>query len=174
MTAPDILPDEINMTVLADVEFLKSTNAPAIWHEGAIATLAYVGDEHGFLPWLVQQPNMDRATAGWLFLWSSQGLRYLRGERLSFYASIPDGAVVDLLAALCERSERTGFSEDHVGLTPDFEQERRACQDAVAKGEIPSGITVPSAIIGKPFRAATYRGSYECHDGLLVNKRLFE
>lgn len=172
MTSNDAFPDEIDMERAADVALVKSLNDPALWHEAATAVFAYLGDPHGFLPWLIQQPGLDRATAGWLLLWP-QGSRFLRGETDSFYARIPDREVVGLLTALCERGERLGFSEDRVGLDGDFEPERQACRAVVEAGETVAGVTPPLAIIGRPFAPPRSGCDYEVHDGLLLNKRLF-
>jgi hypothetical protein len=92
-------PTEIDMSESTDVAWVKARNDPALWHRATMATLAYLGDRHGFLPWVVQQPNMDRATAGWLLLWL-QGSRYLRGAQSDYWARISDGEVVRLLNSL--------------------------------------------------------------------------
>jgi hypothetical protein len=162
------LPTEIDMSESKDVAWVRGRNDPALWHQAAMATLAYLGDRHGFLPWLVQQPNMDRATAGWLFLWL-RGSRYLRGEQWDYWAKISDSEVVQLLASLFERSERIGFSEDRLGLEANFEPQRQECRNVVAKGEVAVGITVPRNIINKRFSAPRYGGDYEVHDGILVS-----
>jgi hypothetical protein len=133
------------------------------------AIFAYVGDRHDFLPWLILQPEMDRATAGWMFLWA--GSRYLVGDGpTSFDLNRVSGEeVVRLFGALCERSERIGFSEDRLGLDPHFEAERQACLAVIANAQVAHGITVPHAIIGRPFAAPSGSADYEVHDGLLVS-----
>ena len=168
MSHREALPKEIDMEVASDVAWVKARNDPALWHQAAIATVAYLGDKHGFLPWLVQQPNMDRATAGWLLFWL-QGSRYLCGEQSDYGARIPDGEVVQLLNLLCTRSERIGFSDDRIGLEADWEPRRLECLGVVAKGEVAEGITVPCNIINTPFNAPRQCGDYEVHDGVLVS-----
>ncbi len=170
MTDGSERPAEIDMAKAEDVAWVKARRDPALWHQAAMACLAYLGDEHGFLPWLVRQPEMDRATAGWIFLWG-EGSIYLRGEAektfgLLSHFSAPQ--VISLFDALCERSEVVGFSEDRLGLDKDFEAERQRCLEVVARGQVGRGITVPSAIIGRPFRAPAGGGDYEIDDGLLV------
>jgi hypothetical protein len=64
------------MTDARHDNWVRASNDPAIWHEAAIAVFLYLGDRHGFQPWLVRQPDIDRATAGWLFL-SRRGSDYL-------------------------------------------------------------------------------------------------
>lgn len=173
MTDQEDLPDEIDISSAEGVAFVKARNDPSLWHEAAIAALAYVGDDHDFLRWLVQQPNMDRATAGWLLLWP-EGSRFLRGETSGFWARIPDEKLVSLLTALCERSERDGFPEDRVGMEEGFEEQRRACLDVVANGQVASGIVIPRTIIGKPFSVMRSTSPFVCDDGLLVNRRILE
>jgi hypothetical protein len=170
MTDGSELPDEIDMANAADVARVKARRDPALWHQAAMAVLAYIGDPHGFLPWLVQQPEMDRATAGWIFLWA-EGSSYLRGEAEKTFALLDHFSarqMISLFDALCERSERMGFGQDRVGLDKDFEAERQRCLDVVVRRQLGAGIKFPSAIIGQPFRAPTAGGDYEIDDGLLV------
>jgi predicted esterase len=57
---------------------------------------------------------MDRATAGWIFLWA-EGSRYLRGATdFNFNSGVRD--VEALLRSVCERSKGMGFSNDALGL----------------------------------------------------------
>lgn len=172
MTSIESMPDELNMGDIADVEFVKASNNPALWHEAAVACVAHLGDRHGFVPWLIHQPNMDRSTAGWIFLWL-QGSNYLSGQRTDFYTRMSDHEVVSLQAALCDRSEKAGFSEDRIGLDSSFETARQACLTIIADGKVASDVTVPNAILNQPFRAPSYCAGYEVHDGLLVNTNLF-
>ena len=173
MTDANALPDAIDMSSADGVAFVKAKNDPALWHEAAVATYSFVGDHHDFLPWLVQQPSMDRATAGWLLL-SIEGSRFLRGETSRFYSRIPDDKVVNLLSALCERSERIGFQENCAGVEEGFEEERRACLGVIAKGQVAPGILAPHAIVNKPFIVARSTSAYLVDDGVLVNKKIFE
>ncbi|MHC2002148.1 hypothetical protein ACYQR9_17185 [Methylobacterium sp. CM6241] len=168
MTESSKLPAELDMTNAADVEWVRSRNDPAIWHEAAIAAVAYRGDKHGFLPWLIQQPNMDRATAGWLLFWL-QGSKYLQGQKDSFWAKIYDNDAVSLLDSLCQRSEKIGFIEDSIGLDGGFEKERQACLAVIEDGLLATEITVPHAIIAKSFKSPSGTQPYEIHDGTLLS-----
>ncbi|MES2444886.1 MAG: hypothetical protein V4574_18845 [Pseudomonadota bacterium] len=160
-------PEELDIAEAADVAWIKASGDSALWHEAAMAALAYRGDPHGFLPWLVEQPAMDRATAGWLFLWS-EGTTYLRGERsFPYFDNISSQAYVDLMDALCARSERIGFASDRLGLDRDFEPQRQACITAIANGQVAPGITIPCAITGKPFAPPNYGCGYQNEDGIL-------
>jgi hypothetical protein len=95
--------------------WVKAQRDPALWHQAAMAALAYRGDPHGFLPWLLEQPEMDRATAGWIFLWA-EGSRYLRGVTDFPLNHITSEAMMALFRSLCGRSESVGFPRDDLGL----------------------------------------------------------
>lgn len=163
---PDYM-DEIDMAEAADVARVKAARDPALWHEAAMAALAHRGDPHGFLPWLVEQPELDRATAGWIFLWA-EGSRYLRGDTRFPFDHCADEAMVALFAALCARSERSGFGGDDIGLDRDFEAEREACLAVIAGGAVTAGITVPHAIIGTPFAPPRDNSRYTLDDGIIL------
>ncbi|MGH0001688.1 hypothetical protein ACQU0X_16585 [Pseudovibrio ascidiaceicola] len=162
-------PFELNLDQAEDVEWIMSQNDPALWHEAAVAALAYVGDKHGFLFWLIKQNRMDRATAAHLFFWL-EGSEYLRGKISSFYAAIGDQEVVELLKKICERSETIGFEENNLGLLKSFENERQNCLTVVASGNVKSGVVVPTMLISEPFEPETESGDYFIDDGLLLNK----
>ena len=160
-------PDEIDVADDAHVDWVRAQCDPALWHLAAMAALAYRGDPHGFLLWLVQQPQMDRATAGWIFFWA-EGARYLRGEtqfHLSKYAS---AKMFALFEALCLRSERVGFAESSLGLDEDFEPERRACLEVVAAGRVTEGVIVPHVLLNMPFPRPRADKRYVLDDGLIL------
>jgi len=168
------LPDEIDITKEADVDWLKAQADPAIWHEAAIAALAYLGDEHGFVTWLVQQPEMDRATAGWILMWSPFR-EFLTGDRASMFktgVTVPE--LIEILTALCERSDRIGFSNDRLGLEDEWEKPRQACMAIIEGGELDPRLRVPIAIVSKPFAAPLEEMPYSVHDGMLVSTQFFK
>ena len=70
--------DELNMCDADHDGWVKSQRDPELWHAAAMAIVNTVGDPHGFLVWLADQPEMDRATAGYVFL--AYGSSYLRGQ----------------------------------------------------------------------------------------------
>lgn len=168
------LPDEIDITKAADVDWLKAQADPAIWHEAAIAALAYVGDEHGFLTWLVKQPRMDRATAGWILL-ASPFREFLTGARASVFATgVAAPELVEILTALCDRSDRVGFSDDRLGLEHEYEKARKACVAIIEGGELDPRVTAPTSIVGKPFPAPREEMPYSVHDGMLISTQFFK
>jgi hypothetical protein len=159
--------EELDMAEAEHAAWVKAQRDPALWHQAAMAALAYRGDHHGFLPWLLEQPEMDRATAGWIFLWP-EGSLYLRGETDFPLNHMTSPGMVALFRALCERSESMGFSRDDLGLDPDFEPERKACLDVVARNEVAAGIIVPRQIISRPFAPPKKDARFTLDDGIIL------
>ncbi len=73
--------DELNMCDAEHVGWVKSQRDPELWHVAAMAIVNTVGDPHGFLVWLADQPETDRATAGYFFL-GVFGADYLRDRAI--------------------------------------------------------------------------------------------
>lgn len=137
-----------------DVDWIKTQQNPELWHVAAISALVWHGDPHGFLEWLIQQPALDRATAGWLFMWPD-GSSYLRGEDEShFLLDMFDGKdVLKIFSAVCERSQKVGFKNDRIGLESEWETVRLACLKVVQENKVAAGINAPMALIEKPYPA---------------------
>lgn len=152
------------MAEAADVAWVKAQDDPALWHEAAMAALAYRGDAHGFLDWLIAQPEMDRATAGWMFLWP-EGSLYLQGETDFPLDHVSSSRMVALFRALCGR---TRFTRDEIGLDPDFEPEREKCLALVARGGLAPGLSAPRAIIDRPFAPPVRNRRYLLDDGIIL------
>jgi hypothetical protein len=159
--------DELDMAEAEHAAWVKAQRDPALWHQAAMAALAYRGDGHGFLPWLLEQPEMDRATAGWIFLWP-EGSLYLRGETDFPLNHITSEGMVALFRALCTRSESMGFSRDDLGLDPGFEPERKVCLDVVARNQVAAGIIVPRQIISRPFAPPKEDTRFTLDDGIIL------
>jgi hypothetical protein len=157
---------EIDMARAEDVHWVMKQREPSLWHQAVMAAVAYQRDRHDFLFWVLSQPELDRATAGWIFLWA-EGSRYLRGDRLDFHSHYSADEMASLLAAVCKRSEGLGFSRDVLGLDADFEKERLACLNVVAERQLGAGIVPPTAIIGKPFPRPIEDSRYFLDDGLI-------
>ena len=141
---------KIDMASKNGVAKAQSSRDPMLWHQAAMAALAYRGDKHGFLHWALQQPETDRATAGWIFLWA-EGSRFLRGETDFLLDHVPSKHLVELFRAVCERSERMGFANDALGLDPGFEEERLNCLAVIEEGELAPGIAAPMTLLARPF-----------------------
>lgn len=142
--------EELNMLDPEHVEWVKSQRDPELWHVAAIAILVYLGDPRGFLIWLLDQPEMDRATAGYLFL-GRTGSRYLSGKTDFQGEGLSGRDLLKVTEAICRRAATIGFTNDSLGLDPGFETERQACVDLVKRGQVADGIAVPHAIIDAPF-----------------------
>jgi hypothetical protein len=70
--------EEIDMSEADHIAWVRAQRGPALWHQAAMAALAYRGDYYGFLHCLLEQPEMDRATAAG-FSCGRKGSRCLRG-----------------------------------------------------------------------------------------------
>ncbi len=163
-----IIPDEIHADRADDIDWVKNSNNPAIWHEVAFAVSAFCGDEHHFLSWLVRQPDMDRGTAGWLLL-NLPGTTYLRGGASYLNTKLPQNEMKQVMLALCERSNTSEFARDEIGLPPIFEERRKACLDLIANGELAADRVAPGSILRKPFRKPGRRSPYEVQDGQILS-----
>jgi hypothetical protein len=159
--------EEIDISEADHAAWVKAQRNPALWHQAAMAALAYRGDHHGFLHWLVEQPEMDRATAGWIFLWA-EGSRYLRGETGFPLNHISSEQMIALFQAVSMRSEGLGFSRDDLGLDQDFEPERKACLDVVARNQVAAGIIVPRQLIERPFAPPKREDRFTLDDGIIL------
>jgi hypothetical protein len=157
---------KIDMASKRGVAKAQETRDPALWHQAAQAALAYRGDKHSFLPWVLQQPETDRATAGWIFLWA-EGSRFLRGETDFLLDHMPSSKMVELFRAICERSEGMGFANDVLGLDPGFEEERQNCLAVIAEGQLAPGIVAPRALLEQPFAPPRDDDRFTLEDGII-------
>jgi len=163
-TAPS---EEIDVAEEAHVAWIRSQRDASLWHQATMAALAYRSDPHDFIPWVLTQPELDRATAGWLFLWS-EGSRYLRGERDFPHYNVSSERMLAIFRAVCERSEGVGFANDFIGLDSDFEPERLRSLDVVACGEVSVGLVVPRVLLDRPFPPERPEKRFVLDDGLLL------
>jgi hypothetical protein len=173
----DDLPDTIDVTSAEDVAWLKGQSNPSIWHEAAAACVVYVGDRHGFLPWLIEQPNMDRTTAGLIFV-GVGGPRYLKDRY--YHSAVNHEDMEQILQSLCLRSESIGFVQDSIGfedfIWSHYETERQACLEIISKNMIVDGLIAPHKILNSPFLHRTKKAEY-CDIGegeLVTDKYLIE
>src|SRR5688572_313207 len=132
------------------VDWVKSQRDPELWHVAAIAVLNYLGDPRGFLVWLMDQPETDRATAGYVFF-GAYGSAYLRGQTDFGGEGLSDQEWLNAMQAVCRRAASTGFANDSLGLHPGFEKERQACLELIKRGEVAKWIAVPRALLDAPF-----------------------
>jgi hypothetical protein len=142
--------DELNMRDATHVEWVKSQRDPELWHAAATAIVNTLGDPRGFLVWLADQPETDRATAGYVFL-GTDGVGYLRGRREWAGEGLTEREWLNAMDAFCRRGSRSGFTNDSLGLDPGFEPARRECLEVATRGEVTGDTPIPEAIIGAPF-----------------------
>ena len=142
--------DELNMRDPEHVDWVKSQRDPELWHVAAIAVVNYLGDPRGFLVWLMDQPETDRATAGYIFL-GVKALTICAGRPILSAKDCPARSGCSAMEAICRRAATLGFTNDSLGLHPGFEAERQACLDLINRGQVADGIAVPHAIARGPF-----------------------
>lgn len=159
--------DDLNMRNQGHVDWVKSQRDPELWHAAAIAVLNHLGDPRGFLVWLMDQPETDRATAGYIFF-GSCGSAYLRGQTDFGGEGLSDQEWLRTMRAVCRRAVSTGFTNDSLGLHPGFEAERQACLDLLTGGQIADGIAVPHALLYAPFPPEQER-RYYIEDGTVLD-----
>jgi len=159
--------DELNMRDPEHVDWVKSQRDPELWHVAAIAVLVSLGDPRGFLVWLMDQPETDRATAGYLFF-GAQGSGYLRGQTEWLGEGLSAQEWLHTMHAICSRAAGVGFTNDSLGLHPGFEAERQACLGLISRGEIADGMAIPHALLDAPF-PPEQRRRYFIEDGTVLD-----
>jgi hypothetical protein len=142
--------DELNLRDLQHVDWVKSRRDPELWHVATIAIVNTLGDPHAFLVWLMDQPETDRATAGYVFF-GAYGSAYLRGQTEFGGEGLSDQQWLSAMQAICRRAAKSGFTNDQLGLHPGFETERQACLDVINRGQVADGVAVPRALLDAPF-----------------------
>lgn len=157
---------ELSTHDAAHVDWVKAQRDPELWHVFATA-LVVSGDPHGFLVWLFNQPETDRATAGYFFL-GVFGRGYLAGQTEFGGEGLSDKQWLAAMEAVCKRAALTGFSNDRLGLAPGFEQERQRCLDLARRAMVADGVAVPTAILDAPF-PPEQKLSYFVDDGFVFD-----
>ena len=111
---------ELHMGDSEHIEWVKSQCDPELWHVAAIAVLVYLDDARGFLVWLFDQPEVDRATAGYVFL-GAHGHEYLRGQTEFHGEGLSGKRWLSAMGAICRRAATAGFANDALGLDAGFD-----------------------------------------------------
>ena len=142
--------EDFNLRDPLHVEWAQSQRDPEFWHACTMAIVNTLGDPQGFLVWLMDQPETDRATAGYIFF-GVFGADYLRGKTDFGGEGLSDEEWLNAMRAVCRRAGGVGFASDSLGLHPGFEKERQACLDVTLKGQVADGIVVPHALLDAPF-----------------------
>lgn len=159
--------DYLNMSDPEHVDWVKSQRNPELWHAAAIACVNTLGDPCDFLVWLMEQPETDRATAGYIFF-GAFGSAYLQGQLDFGGEGLSDEEWLASMQAICQRAASTGFTNDALGLHPGYEGERQACLDVIRRGQIAVGIAIPRALLDPPFpHEQAHR--YSIEDGVVLD-----
>ncbi len=159
--------DELNMRKGEHVDWVKSQRDSELWHVAAIAIVNHLGDPRGFLVWLMEQPETDRATAGYIFF-GAYGSAYLRGQTDFGGEGLSDEEWLHTMQAICHRAANSGFANNSLGLHPGLKAERQACLDLINRGQIAEGIAVPHALLDSPFPTEQKR-RYFIEDGAVLD-----
>jgi len=158
--------DELSTHDKDHVDWVKSQRNPELWHVFATA-LVVSGDPYGFLVWLFDQPETDRATAGYVFL-GVFGREYLGGRTEFGGEGLSDQQWLASMEAICRRAGGAGFSNDSLGLAAGFEAERQACLDLINRGMVADGIVIPHKVIDAPF-PSPQKLRYFVEDGVVFD-----
>ena len=156
---------ELSLRDPEHVAWLKSQRDPELWHAAGMAAIIS-GDPHGFLPWLFDQPEVDRATAGYVFF-GVYGNSYLEGGTEFGGEGLSDEEWRNVMAAICRRAAGPGFAGDKLGLHPGFEASRRKCLDLVKSGKAAQGIPIPHPLLDTPFPPER-KSRFLIEDGVLL------
>lgn len=162
--------EQLDLTVGEHVAWLKSVRDPELWHVACQASLAYTDDPHGFVPWVVEQRELDRSTAGWIFLWL-EGSLYLKGKSHFYHSFSGDAYILEVLNKLAERSETAGFISDRIGLEDrdeGFETERQKCLKIISAGEQSSDRIVPHTLLNKRYPPAIAILNIDNVEGVII------
>ncbi len=155
--------DEISLFDLDHVAWLKDQRDPLLWHVAAMSGLTY-GDPYGFTAWVMEQPELDRATAGFVFL-GRYGPDWLGGTPILGGDGLGGEELVAVFEAICRRSA-IGFGQDELGLHPGFDPTRVACLDLIDLGRVTVEVPAPRSLVATPFPPAVPHG-YAIEDGAI-------
>ena len=159
--------EDLNMRDPEHVAWVKLQRDPELWHAAAIAVVNHLGDPQGFLVWVFDQSEVDRATAGYVFL-GAFGAEYLRGQTEFGGEGFSSQEWLSAMQAVCRRAAATGFTNDSLGLHPGYAQAQQQCRDVSSRGEVAAGIVVPHALIDTPF-PPEQKLRYFIEDGTLLD-----
>ena len=159
-------PDFLDVNDKDDVEWIKQSNDPLVWHTAALACLIFRGDEHDLLTWLTQQPNLDRVTAASMFLHGGNGASFLLGRPLN-YVQMPQEQLAKMLKCLCEQDATRTLVDSGIGLEPGWESAR---QDTIK--ELADHPLAPLAMLSRPVDRQTVTMPYsDIGEGDLASRK---
>ena len=116
-------PETLDVKTSTDVDWIKQSNDPLVWHTAAMACLIFCGDEHGLIAWLVRQPSLDRVTAAALFLQGGNGVRHLKNDYIESVSMKPL-QVEEMIDLLCDLDQAHALTDNGIGMDPAWEVAR--------------------------------------------------
>lgn len=166
MLSSDSLIAELDLDNIAHIEWLKSRNNPADNFEVVSAEMCFHNDPHHFIDWLIDQPDMDRGTAGFIFF-GAGGLERVMG--LPYYGRVSPQWADRLLYALCDRSEQRGFQFDRIAPPSWCNESREKLVQFLSNDNSLADFTIPRSIIDTPFPLEGMKSNYsDIGEGELV------
>lgn len=157
-------PDTLDVNDSADVEWIKRSNDPLVWHAAALACLIFSGDKHDLIAWLVQQAGLDRVTAAAMFLHNGNGVSFLTGDHLDF-VQMKEPQVAEMIDRLCDLSSSQALEDNGIGMGSGWEDAR---QETVKK--LAGHPRAPMGILGRPIDRQTTTMPYtDIGEGDLVS-----
>jgi hypothetical protein len=159
-------PDGLDVKDGADVEWIKRSNDPLVWHAATLACLLFQGDQHGLLPWLARQPALDRVTAAAMFLHGDNGLSHLEGGHLNC-VRMTETPVVEMIDILCDLDGTRTLSDNGIGMAAGWESARL---DAVAR--LADNQRAPMRILAHPIDRQVAKMPYtDIGEGDIVSRK---
>ncbi len=159
-------PESLDVHNSVDVNWIKQSGDPLVWHTAALACLIFVGDPHGLIAWLVQQPNLDRVTAAAIFLHGGNGVRRLENNYLNI-VKMEDPQVQDMIDRLCDLDGSRVLADHGIGLDPGWESTRL---ETVAR--LRDNPRAPKGILSRPIDRQTAKMPYsDIGEGELVSEK---
>ena len=157
-------PESLDVGDINDVNWIKQSNDPLVWHAAAMACLIFRGDKHDLIPWLVQQPSLDRVTAAAMFLHRSNGIRRLTNDQVEL-VQMKQGQVEEMIDLLCKLDTTQIVPDNGIGLASGWELERQEAVTLLANNP-----RIPRAILDRPIDRQTAAMPYtDIGEGELVS-----
>lgn len=124
-------PEKLDVGDSADVQWIKQSGDPKVWHDAALTCLIFRGDPHDLIAWLVEQPALDRVTAAAIFLHGDNGVRRLSGEDVEFVGKGDDAEVYrrkrqveQAIDRLCDLDGSRTLADNGIGMAEGWEKAR--------------------------------------------------
>lgn len=159
-------PESLDVSASTDINWIKETNDPLVWHTAAMACLIFRGDEHGLITWLARQPSLDRVTAAAMFLHGGNGVRHLAKDHIESTRMKPI-EVREMIDLLCDLGEAHALTDNGIGMESGWELAR--VETIATLADAPRA---PMRILERPIDQQTAAMPYtDIGEGDLVSKK---